>query len=72
MEEAAEADGVRRFPEGENAVYVEKMVEEAAMFVPALSGTDALQDGDERREVLVNGLEVPAEEGTSTFKESLG
>lgn len=67
MEETAEADGARGFPEGENAIYVEKVVKEAAMFVPALSGSHALQDADKRREVFIDGLELPAEEGTSTF-----
>jgi len=67
VEETAEADGVRGFPEGENAMYVEKVVKEASVFVPALSGTHALQDSNKRREVFVNGLELPAEEGTSTF-----
>jgi len=67
VEETAEADGVRGFPEGENAIYVEKVVKEAAMFVPALSGAHALQNAHQRREVFIDGLELPAEEGTSTF-----
>lgn len=49
MEEAAEGDGARGFPEVEDAVDVEEVLEEAAVLVPALAGAGGLQDCDQRR-----------------------
>lgn len=46
MEEAAEADGVWCFPNLENLVEVKEMIKEAAMLVPALTGSNRAQDGD--------------------------
>lgn len=46
VEEAAEGDGIRGFPEFEDAVDVDEVVEEAAVFVPAFAGADGLEDGD--------------------------
>lgn len=40
------------------------MIEEAAVLVPALAGADGAEDGDEGRELLVDGFELTAEEGT--------
>lgn len=65
VEEAAEGDGVGGFPELENAVDIEEVVEEAAVLVPALAGTDGAEDGEEGGEVDVDGFELAAEEGTS-------
>jgi hypothetical protein len=47
VEEATEADGVWCFPNLENPIYVNKVVKEAAMFVPALNGPNGSQDGDQ-------------------------
>jgi hypothetical protein len=47
VEEATEADGVWCFPNLENPIYVNKVVKEAAMFVPALTGPNGSQDGDQ-------------------------
>ena len=47
MEEATEADGVWCFPNLENLIYVNKVVKEATMFVPALNGPNGSQDGDQ-------------------------
>lgn len=63
VEKAAEADGLGGIPELEDAVDVEKVIEEAAVLMPALSGTDRAEDGDEAGEVDVYGLELAAEEG---------
>lgn len=65
VEEAAEGDGVGGFPELENAVDIEEVVEEAAVLVPALARTDGAEDGEEGGEVDVDGFELAAEEGTS-------
>uniref|UniRef100_A0A2N9IHU0 Kinesin motor domain-containing protein n=1 Tax=Fagus sylvatica TaxID=28930 RepID=A0A2N9IHU0_FAGSY len=50
VEEATEADGVWCFPNLENPIYVNKVVKEAAMFVPALNGPNGSQDGDHPKE----------------------
>ena len=47
VEEATEVDGVWCFPNLENPIYVNKVVKEAAMFVPALNGPNGSQDGDQ-------------------------
>lgn len=40
------------------------MVEEAAVLVPAFACADGAEDGDERGELVIDGLELAAEEGT--------
>lgn len=40
VEESAEANGFLCFPELENSVDVDEVVEEAAVLVPALAGAD--------------------------------
>lgn len=65
VEKAAEADRVRCFPELENTEYVDEVVEEASVFVPTLACTDRAENGDKGREVVVDGLELATEEGTS-------
>lgn len=71
VEEAAEGDGSRGLPEAENTIHVEKVVEEAAVLVPALAGTNTLQDPDKAWQILVDGLELAEKEGTSAFEEVL-
>ena len=65
VEETTKADRFRCFPDLEDAVHIKKVLEEAAMFVPALAGADGAEDGDEGRQLLVDAFEFAAEEGTS-------
>lgn len=44
VEEAAEGEGFGGGPEGEDAVDVGEVVEEAAVLVPALAGADGAED----------------------------
>lgn len=62
VEEAAEGDGGRGVPEGQDAVDVEEVVEEGAVLVPALVGADGAEEGDEGGKVRVDGREVAGEE----------
>ena len=71
VEEAAEADGVGGPPELEDAVDVGEVVEEAAVLVPALAGAHGAEDGNEGREVAVDGVELVPEEGASGVQEVL-
>lgn len=71
VEEAAKANRVLGFPELENFVDVDKVVEEAAVFVPALAGADGAEDGDEGGEFWVDGFEFTAEERTGGFQKGL-
>ena len=64
MEEATERDGVWSSPEVEDAVDVDEVVEEGAVFVPALAGANGGEEGDEGRELFVDGFELATEEGT--------
>lgn len=63
VEKAAEADGVGGIPELEDTVDVEEVIKEAAVLMPALTGSDGAEYGDEVGEVDVYGLELAAEEG---------
>lgn len=54
MEEATKTDGIGSIPELENTVDIEEVLEEATVLVPTLAGADRTEDGDERREILVN------------------
>ena len=65
MEEITTADRFRCFPDLEDAVHVKKVLEETAMFVPALAGANRAEAGDEGRQLLVDAFEFAAEEGTS-------
>lgn len=71
VEEAAQTNRLWRFPDLENSVDIDKMIEEGAVLVPALAGADGAEDGDERRKVRVNLFELAAEEGTNRVQKSL-
>lgn len=62
VEETAERDGGRRFPEGEDAMDVEEVVEEGAVLVPALAGVDGTEERDEGGEGGVDEGDVAGEE----------
>lgn len=64
VEEAAEADGVGGLPHLEYAVDAEEVVEEATVLVPALAGTRRAKHRHKAWQVLVNGFELAAQEGT--------
>lgn len=65
VEETAEGHRIWGFPEMEDAEDVDEVLEESAVFVPALAGADRAKDGDKRRQVGINSVELIAEEGTS-------
>lgn len=65
VEEATKRDGERGVPEVEDAEDVDEVLKEGAVFVPTLAGADGAEDGDEGREVGVDGGEVIAKERAS-------
>lgn len=64
MEKATKANRGRGFPEFENLIDIDEVIEKAAMFVPALAGAHRAQDGDKGGEISVDGFELSAEERT--------
>ena len=65
MEEAAKTDRIRGLPNLENAIDVNQVIKKAAVLVPTLAGANGTQDGNQRREIGVDVLELSAKERAS-------
>lgn len=65
VEETAQTHRLLRFPDFENTVDIDEVIEEGAVLVPALAGADGAEDGDERRKVRVYLFELAAKERTN-------
>ena len=64
VEKATKANRVRGFPEFENLIDIDEVIEKAAVFVPALAGAYRTQDGDKGRKISVDRFELSPEERT--------
>lgn len=65
VEEAAQTNRLLSFPDFENSVDINEVIEERAVLVPTLAGTDGTEDRDERGKVRVYLFKFTAKERTN-------